>query len=213
MMTKGLLSMYWDSSFTLDQRQQQMALRFLKEIQSKDHSKAVQNEIQAILSFKDKFAAIENFKLKPFSLTQPFDDELFDKELETQAARIQEVTAVAEDLIKTGIPEIVILTSESIGQIYQEFGRSILDLTPMGMEPAFVESFKKAMHGMGSGLVQRGLTYQTQGKQLITKNRTQTAYNHLLTHEKHLREKFRYRYIASELIAPLDYSQSEAGGK
>lgn len=210
-MAKGVLAMYWDSHFTQDQRQQKVAYQYFANFEKADISKSMLKEIQTIKDFKEKFVQLTQFKLQDFSQTKPFDDVLFDKELEQKAAQVQEITAVAEELIKTGIPEIVLLSSEAIADIYQEFGSSIIEVHPQGMEQAFVDSFKNAMKSLGSGLIERGLAYQSQSKSLIGKNRTQTAHNHLLTYEKHLREKFRYRYMASELIAPQDYA--EIGGQ
>lgn len=155
------------------------------------------DQIAEIEMYHASIQKLKSHELAPFTNSEKFDEALFNSELESRAQKVEELTALVEDLINTGTPEYMLEASHIISEAYLDLSTKILSFSPQGVDIEFADSFKAAMRPLAQGLEQKGRDYFLNTKDNLLKNKVLGAKNYLINNEEISTQNLDYTYMAS----------------
>jgi|GEM_PF-2706237 hypothetical protein len=203
-LNEGTLRFYWDGLMLQSSGQINTALKLIEETPKKYWTPKQHEEYKSIKAFHNEYPKIVGHVIKDFTQTEEFQEELFNKELETQATQLKEIEQKVDAVMATGIPEYMLITASLLNDHYLEFAKKIRKFNPNGVPEDFVKSFKMAMGQLASGLESTALTQFNDIKVTVRNNMSLTPFNHILHKDDFDSSAFNYQYLAHDHVFPLD---------
>ena len=209
--TKLLLEIYWRSILDGDEKGEQYAFTHLKRgnfISFYPRNHAIRKEIQAIWGFNQLRSELAKGKIDHFSFhnsAEKFNEEQFNKELESHIAKIESLTTKISGHIKTGYPQIVSYGHHALWRVYSSFSRSLLEFEPKGVDENYKKSFLKTIRGLAGGFTTEAQRHRKLGSKLLERKDILFANgSYFDLGEDHPLNKIAYRYQASRYPITMD---------
>jgi hypothetical protein len=197
----GLLEAYWDGIGTAQRNLEQMAFREFEAI-ARVHTNSTAKEMALILNFRNFNQELSTTQFKRFSNPATYDDDLFQSEFEYNLNLLTTLSSKADELIKSGHPEITLQVTDLLNRYASALARQIRAHRPQGVPEEFTQSFVGAMNEVADQLEQKGASYRGLASEQLNRHELTTTYNFLHTAERFYRERFHWSYSAVPLVMP-----------
>ena len=103
-------------------------------------------------------------------LTLAFPEQQFNQAVKQKLAILDSLTADVNEIQQTGSGKGIVRAYKFLINAYEGFAKELRDFTPEGKPPEYVESFRKAMAGVWTPILQTAQRRRTEVSQLIHKN-------------------------------------------
>lgn len=149
---------------------------------------------------------LDNHKNLSFSFSQQkkFEQEIFEKELESNFSKMAVYTQSAEILIRKSLPQNALRLFDHLIVYYDQFSKNLNDFTPSSMPKEFVESFKGQMVKLAQDLKLKSLGYQDAAKSAIAKDSPLVKENAIFLPSGKTIVGLDFRYPAYKLFSTMD---------
>jgi len=134
------------------------------------------------------------------SISLRFPDNIFNNLLKGKLAKLEGLTAKAQQIQKIGSGRGIIGAYKVLFETYTDTADQIKNFVPAGKSKEFVDSFQKAMKSVYDPLYASALSYKREGWQTIEENQILSDFNFLLSPFKPLGSSVRYEYPSQSVI-------------
>lgn len=200
---RSIVNIYWDSFHTGSVNMQKSIYDLFKKRTFRGSLNSSEKEMSLILSFHEFQNDVNSLRLAPLTQSNPFDDELFSQELEANINLISLYTKRADGLLKSGHPEINLLTSEIITKLIIHFSQKLAAYRPLGVPPEFVTSFVDQIGPVAVQLKENGLKYSASTKGLITQHQLLTSFNQLYLQKEEWKNIHELKFDPAPFLVPM----------
>lgn len=104
-------------------------------------------------------------------LTLSFPENVFNNTVKAKLQLLDQMTSEVNNIQKVGSGKGIVEAYKYVIEAYENFGNSLKNFTPEGKEPAYVESFKKAMADIHGPILNNARKQRSEIKKLITENK------------------------------------------
>lgn len=200
---RSIVNIYWDSFHTSSKNLNKSIFDLFKKRNFRGKMNSSEKEMSLILSFHEFENDVRNLKLSPLTQTNPFNDEIFNQELEANINLLSLFTKRADLLLKSGHPEINLLTSEIITDLITGFSTKLAAYRPLGVPEEFVVSFVDQIGQVATQLNENGLKYSQTTKGLISQHQLMTAFNHRYLQKEEWKDIHELKFDPGPFLVPM----------
>jgi hypothetical protein len=113
---------------------------------------------------------LEQKKLQLESMKLAFPEQQFNQTVKQKLVILDSLTADVNEVQQTGSGKGIVKAYRLLVACYEDFAKELRDFTPEGKAPEYVESFRKAMMGVWTPILETAQRRRTEVSQLIHKN-------------------------------------------
>ena len=173
---QALLGVYWGAVISESSQEQQYALQYFKgnigqHFMTHD-PKRIGREMKAAIDFYQLRGELAKENLYHFVFDNPaekFDEEKFNKTLESYLAKLGDFTNKMTEHLNTGYPQIVFYGHFILSRRYRAFGQALLAFRPKGVDENYQQSFLKTMKELGNQFLGESKKQQKLGVDLLNR--------------------------------------------
>ncbi|MCY4643432.1 MAG: hypothetical protein OXB88_02345 [Bacteriovoracales bacterium] len=206
---KSFVGLYWDGISQGSTKKTKYALKHLNSnlLSSFSLNNSLTKEIRAIISFSKfkKELEQESITFSFHNLEKKFNEDNFNKALEDNLIKLEELTSKITGHIKTGYPQIVAYGHYTLFKNYKAFSKAIQNFDPQMDDENYKKSFLQSMSNLSDNFLKQS---EEQRKIGVSVFRGRGIFfpkaSKMILKDDHIINKIAYRYPSSLYPMTLD---------